>query len=303
MVMRYRKRSYLEEFKDATGGVKTHIPGYDIHTFTSNGTFTMPCAGKVEVLLVGGGGGGGVCNLDDRNGLQGGGGGGAGGVIITNLTLAAGTHAITVGTGGGVGTNGRDTVAFDLTAYGGGAGAHYRTSNYERDPPGYVGNSGGSGGGSVFYFYYTNLVAGGASGAILGGVTPGGTAIHAADGNLGHDGGWAEHPYGAGGGGGAGEVGQGTAGTNNSSPGKGGNGVSCEISGAEVYYGGGGAGYRKGTAAAGGLGGGGACLANGTAQAGTDGLGGGGCGGAPGGSGIVIIRYKLPTVGSVMTFR
>jgi hypothetical protein len=44
-------------------------------------------------------------------------------------------------------------------------------------------------------------------------------------------------------------------------------------------------------------------LANGTAQAGTDGLGGGGCGGASGGSGIVIIRYKLPPVGSVMTFR
>ena len=37
--------------------------------------------------------------------------------------------------------------------------------------------------------------------------------------------------------------------------------------------------------------------------AGVDGLGGGGCGGAKGGSGIVIIRYKLPTKGTVISFR
>jgi hypothetical protein len=37
--------------------------------------------------------------------------------------------------------------------------------------------------------------------------------------------------------------------------------------------------------------------------AGTDGLGGGGNGGAKGGSGVVIIRYKLPPKGTIVSFR
>ncbi len=272
--------------------------GYRIHTFSTDGTFTMPCTGKVEVLLVGGGGGGGFGNPDEnRRGFQGGGGGGGGGVILTNAYLLAGSYAVTIGAGGTAGNstdlaaNGGETRALGLVAYGGGAGARYdgRSTSFVGTP----GADGASGGGATHV--YENTMSGTQS--------DGGHAIYAEAGNLGHEGGWSTHPYGAGGGGGAGEVGHGTTGTNNSNPGKGGNGVSCEISGAEVYYGGGGAGYRKGTAAAGGLGGGGACLANGTAQAGTDGLGGGGCGGASGGSGIVIIRYKLPPVGSVMTFR
>ena len=301
VAIRYRKRIYVDEFKDATGGVKTHIPGYDIHTFTADGTFTMPCAGKVEVLMVGGGGGGGL-NSGSRP-LQGGGGGGAGGVIITNLTLAAGTHALTIGAGGAVNANGGDTTAFNLTAYGGGAGAKSRDSNKLLDPPGYVGSSGGSGGGSTYYHCATNLIDGGYSGAIMEGTTPGGTAIHAADGNLGHDGGWAEHPYGAGGGGGAGAPGDGTSGSSGSMPGAGGDGVESDITGTATYYGGGGAGYRKNEVTAGGKGGGGGSLADGSAQPGTDGLGGGGCGGQPGGSGVVIIRYKLPPKGTFIIFK
>ena len=301
VAIRYRKRTYVDEFKDATGGVKTHIPGYDIHTFTADGTFTMPCAGKVEVLMVGGGGGGGQNNADRL--LNGGGGGGAGGVIITNLTLAAGPHAITIGSGGAVDANGGDTIAFNLTAFGGGCGARYRLSMTANDPPGYVGGSGASGGGSTYYYYYTNLIEGGTSPVIMEGTTAGGTAVHAMDGNLGHDGGWAIHPYGAGGGGGAGAPGGGTTGTSSSMPGAGGAGVPCSITGTEMYYGGGGAGYRKNAATAGGLGGGGACLADGTAQPGTDGLGGGGCGGQPGGSGVVIIRYKLPPKGTFIIFK
>ena len=302
VAIRYHKRNYVDEFRDATGGVKTHIPGYDVHTFTADGTFTMPCAGKVEVLLVGGGGGGG--KNDDSRTLHGGGGGGAGGVVITNLTLAAGTHAIVIGAGGAVDANGGDTVAFSLTAYGGGAGAKYRTAMTDHDPPGYVGNSGASGGGSTYYYYYTNLIEGGTSPALIDGThVLGGSAIYAEEENLGHDGGWSEHPYGAGGGGGAGAVGGATSGSGHSYPGAGGNGVVSDITGTATYYGGGGAGYRKGTATAGGLGGGGACLSDGTGTAGTDGLGGGGCGGYAGGSGVVIIRYKLPPKGTFLYLR
>ncbi len=306
VAIRYHKRVYVDEFKDATGGVKTHIPGYDIHTFTNNGTFTMPCAGKVEVLLVGGGGGGGR-NGDQRD-LQGGGGGGAGGVMITNLTLAAGNHSITIGEGGAVGANGGDTIAFNLTAYGGGAGARFRSNMSEQTPPGYIGNSGASGGGSTYYYYYTNLIEGGYSPALIDGThVPGGSAIYAADGNLGHDGGWSEHPYGAGGGGGAGAVGGSTTGSGHSTPGAGGDGVVSGITGTATYYGGGGAGYRNKQQIAGGLGGGGECKkidsSTSTPMPGADGLGGGGCGGAKGGSGVVIIRYKLPPKGTIISFR
>ena len=306
VAIRYRKKVYVDEFKDATGGVKTHIPGYDIHTFTNNGTFTMPCAGKVEVLLVGGGGGGGR-NGDQRD-LQGGGGGGAGGVMITNLTLAAGNHSITIGEGGAVGANGGDTIAFNLTAYGGGAGARFRSNMSEQNPPGYIGNSGASGGGSTYYYYYTNLIEGGYSPALIDGThVPGGSAIYAAEGNLGHDGGWSEHPYGAGGGGGAGAVGSGTTGSGHSSPGPGGDGVVSGITGTAKYYGGGGAGFRNKQQMEGGLGGGGECKridsSTSTPMPGTDGLGGGGCGGAKGGSGVVIVRYKLPPKGIVVSFR
>jgi len=43
----------------ATGGTITEVDGYRIHTFTSNGTFTIDVATNVEVLVVAGGGNGG----------------------------------------------------------------------------------------------------------------------------------------------------------------------------------------------------------------------------------------------------
>ena len=52
----------------ATGGVITYSGNYKIHTFTSNGTFTVKQNVNAEVLVVAGGGGGG--------GDTGGGGGG-----------------------------------------------------------------------------------------------------------------------------------------------------------------------------------------------------------------------------------
>jgi len=72
----------------------------------------------------------------------------------------------------------------------------------------------------------------------------------------------------------------------------GGDGLAFSITGEEVWYAGGGAGYRASdhvAATRGGKGGGG----NGTA--GVDGLGGGGSGGCNGGSGVVIIRYRSIT--------
>ena len=43
----------------ATGGTVTQSGGYKIHTFTSDGTFTVNSGGDAEYLVVGGGGGGG----------------------------------------------------------------------------------------------------------------------------------------------------------------------------------------------------------------------------------------------------
>lgn len=84
--------------------------------------------------------------------------------------------------------------------------------------------------------------------------------------------------------------------------GNGGEGLPCSITGEDedVWYAGGGAGGGSRANRLGGKGGGGN-----TMQAGTNGLGGGG--GAPGngsgfagGSGVVIIRYALPSKGMVM---
>lgn len=55
-----------------------------IHTFTSNGTFTVPTGIEVEVLVVGGGAGGGVGSSSIGNA----GGGGAGGVLSNDSLIA-----------------------------------------------------------------------------------------------------------------------------------------------------------------------------------------------------------------------
>jgi hypothetical protein len=72
--------------------------GFNIHTFTTPGSFVASGAPKAcEVLVIGGGGGGGT---------QHGGGGGAGGFrYSTSLTLSAGTYTIVRGSGGTGGPN------------------------------------------------------------------------------------------------------------------------------------------------------------------------------------------------------
>lgn len=124
------------------------------HVFTSSDTFDVTVGGTVEYVLIGGGGGGG--GLD-----KGAGGGGAGGLLFGSVDLAPGSYPVSVGAGGaggrfGVsenGNNGGNSVAFGLTAFGGGGGAR----------PGAAGSSGGSGGGGG-----VNTNAGGAGTASQG---------------------------------------------------------------------------------------------------------------------------------------
>jgi len=260
---------------------------------------TMP----IDYLIVGGGGGGGARDSS---------GGGGGGAVISNLqtpgyapiAVAPGeVLALAVGDGGvggvgpdGGGTNrgqqGQPSLLGGLTAPGGGGGGGYASTGGD-------GASGGGGG--------RNSTGGsGISGlGFNGGAGAGGTTT--------------SHP--GGGGGGAGQAGQ--QGALNSKGGDGGDGLAVavvplalatdlnigEISGTDVYFGGGGGGtgHRSPTTLAagiGGLGGGGDGadrLAAPLAVAANTGGGGGAArsadsntaisSGAKGGSGVVAVRY------------
>jgi hypothetical protein len=140
-----------------------YIPGYVVHTFTSDGTLNIPDTASADVLVVAGGGGGGG---HDSYGA----GGGAGGLIYsTAFSIAANSsYTVTVGGGGGVagdvGGNGANSVFGPLTALGGGGGswgginggsggsgggAYWGTpgTGLQPDSGGYGNNGGGSGGG------------------------------------------------------------------------------------------------------------------------------------------------------------
>ena len=84
----------------ASGGTETTSGSYKIHTFNSNGSFTVtssPSGSLVDYLMVGAGGGGGATG----SGNCGHGGGGAGGLVYrTGETISAGTYSIVIGTGG-----------------------------------------------------------------------------------------------------------------------------------------------------------------------------------------------------------
>ena len=268
----------------ASGGTVTTDGAYSIHSITATGStnYITDTAQTIDYLIVGGGGGG---------GYQGGAGGGAGGYrSFTSQSLAAGTFAAVVGTGGagatsptgnGPGGSGVDSSFNGATASGGGGAGNYQGN----------GVAGGSGGG------------GGAAGGYTGGAgnTPSTSPVQ---GYAGGDG-VSVSSRGAGGGG-AGAVGGNSSAGNG---GLGGDGVSNSITGSAVYYAGGGGGASDSAVKAGGQGGGGAGgneVSTDPVQ-GTDGLGGGGGGsrpysgqsptsGAVGGSGVVIIRR--PTLGA-----
>lgn len=276
----------------ATGGVVSDIEvegiSYRVHTFTSSDTFTVSAgAGDVDYLIVGGGGSGGRNNV--------GGGGGGGGVVTGTLWRTPGSYPVIVGAGGiatpnteGQGYNGEDSSVFGVVAFGGGGGG----AGGSGTNPLQLGLDGGSGGGGGGTWNSSRAATGGAgtSGQGYGG----GTGINNAS----------TSSRASGGGGGAGQAG---ANAGDGVGGKGGDGVQSSITGTATYYGGGGGGGSNGgTRGLGGLGGGGAGGRSGQICVdGTPNTGGGGGGrsettppdtsapGASGGSGIVIVRYRL----------
>ena len=280
----------------ATGGTVTTVGGYTLHTFTSNGTFTITGAGSTNahVLVVAGGGAGGA-----GGGQNGGGGGGAGGVIMhPSYNLIAGTYTVTVGAGGtaggALGAPGNDSIFDNLAAKGGGGGG----CNGGPDAA-----AGGSGGGrgrdrGNNYGAATQPSQSGDSGTYGFGNRGGGGA-----------GGGCQS---GGGGGGAGSVGYDGAYDCNALQGgatqsDGGHGRQWSIN--STYYGAGGGGAievnpSQGLGSAGGIGGGGNGggsygsafnATSGSANTGSGGGGGQSSNGAAGngGSGIVIIAYQV----------
>jgi|GEM_PF-6556467 len=269
----------------ATGGTVTNyfegVTNYHAHIFTNSASLsnlTVTAGGYADVLVVAGGGGGGA-NV--------GGGGGAGGFVMTNrFALYGGTWTIQVGGGGArstaagtPGSNGKNSFLTNATSFvvaigGGGGGANGN------------GTSGGSGGGNS------------------GGAGAWGTYGQGNDGGVGNS-----NPWYGGGGGGAGSIGSnyvaGVVG------GAGGIGKQCSFSGSNTWYAGGGGGCTEygvnGPGGAGGLGGGGNGVPQVTAynvppNDGAANTGGGGGGrrdagtAGNGGSGIVIVRYAVPSV-------
>ena len=270
----------------ADGGDIDFDSNFAVHTFTEDSTFTTDRALTVDILVVAGGGGGGYA----------GGGAGAGGLIYnTNISLAAGSYSVTIGSGGAKGvevTNsshprinyqgsngGNSTFGSLYTAIGGGGGGSHNTGSsygWNSNPSGRSreqGRSGGSGGGSGFNWNISSL--GGCQRPSAGA----GTAGQGNSGGRSCTGGNCDNPRRAGGGGGAGGAGVSCGSAN------GGVGLQINITGSSVYYAGGGGGWSSGV---GGQGGGGNY-----AVVATPNTGGGGGSLANGADGIVIVRYTI----------
>jgi hypothetical protein len=258
----------------AVGGTLTVAGGYAYHTFTSTGSFLPSQQIKgAEFLVIAGGGAG---------GRSFGGGGGAGGLLFANSqTLTAGnSYTALIGAGGSSqsasafrGNSGNNSVFSSSIAFGGGGGGYDAGGG-----TGATGIAGGSGGGGSRTF------SGGAG--TLGQGNRGGNI---SAGNFGA------------GGGGAGAAG-GDSGTAATAGGIGSSaytvwgaitGTGQNVNGTYYYAGGGG-----GQAQAGGLGGGGQNVdgLSGTAANGTANTGGGSGSdstASAGGSGLIIVRYRL----------
>ncbi len=307
--MRGTDHQFLDTiWKNFETGLTESVTGYAPHVFNTDDTDYLYYSSKengyrrwrgyfdttqstlfpdVRILCVGGGGGGG------GQYYAGTGGGGAGGFKDeSDISVAVGSYAVTVGDGGNgsdfnwYGQNGEGSSVGSLISVSGGGGGGGGSSNIDD------GRDGGSGGGAG----YKGQVGEGISGE-------------------GHDGGnaAAASDYGAGGGGGASEVGADGSGVDG---GAGGDGEASDITGSSVTYAGGGGGGGNttgGTGGAGGAGGGGAggdaSAAGNDATANTGG-GGGGMGksggtSGDGGSGVVIIRYATADItatgGSITT--
>lgn len=237
----------------------------------------------ITYLIVGGGGGGGSGAGGACEGA-----GGAGGVLSgSGFPLTPGTvYNITVGSGGPPNTNGANTIAFNITAYGGGYGGLSDGGGAGSHP----GGNGGSGGGGW------NAVGGSGT---LGQGFSGGTGV-----------GTGFAPVIGGGGGGAGQPGI--------SAGYGGKGIINPIQGSIIgqlsagnYWiagGGSGTGFANlgaETSYPGGLGGGGngGIVNNGTVliSPGLSATGGGGAGTARGGDGVAILSVPTAVYSGITT--
>ena len=240
---------------------------------TQTGCTWTPPGGvtAADVLLVAGGGSGGYGGRA--------GGGGAGQMVeYSDFPLASGQAiSVAVGDGGNgqqdeAGRPGGNSTFGTLVAQGGGGGGGNVTFPLRN------GQDGGSGGGGAEG--YTGVAAG--SGGQAAGCPAGATCF-------GNSGGAGSVNVNAGGGGGAG-----APGSPGSGNGGGGAGKTSSITGTEVVYAAGGAGFQSTAASASGIGGVG--NANGTDAAnGRDGTGSGSgaASGAQGGSGVVIVRYVV----------
>jgi hypothetical protein len=263
----------------ATGGTldSSSRPGYNVHTFTGDGSFTVSAGNKtIEYLVVAGGGAGGKGTFNGTGFETGG--GGAGGYRTGSFTINPGTYPIQVGGGGanspyahpGNPSYISGPGISSITSTGGGAGGGNAT--------GKQGEPGGSGGGGS----YPAPAPGGTGNA--GGYSP----VEGYPGGNGNN-----SPNSGGGGGGASEAGE-------SPPagGRGGDGLPSSITGSSITRGGGGGGGAS-PVGTGGAGGGANKGTSDPGPAGTANTGGGGGGisggpgyrGGQGGSGIVIIAY------------
>ena len=257
-------------FISATGGTITTSGDFKIHTFTSDGTFSVdsaptPSNNNISYLVIAGGGGSGSSSGNSA------GGGGAGGfregktpatpytasplVAPAGLPVSVTSYPVTVGAGGGgapgnpgpgpetAGTQGSTSTFSSVSSAGGGFGGGPNENSG-------TGGSGGSGGG-----------AGG------GGFNrPGGSGntppVSPPQGNNGGSGSATTDKRQGGGGGGFNAAGT-TACNSGTNPGNGGAGLAIAITGSCVARAGGGGGgsgptASNGTAGTGGTGGGGA---------------------------------------------
>ena len=246
-----------------SGGTITTTGNYRVHDFTSSGSFVTPVElTDVEYLIVGGGGGGGSSGY-----VAGGGGGGgfrtsvvgatsgANSSAESRITVASGTHAVTVAATASASTQGNDSTFQSITALGGGGG----TSGYHKS-----GASGGCG-----------------SGASAGNNAGNAGSGTAGQGQRGGYGSWNPESSWTGGAGGASGVGDNGNG--------GGAGLNSSITGSSIGFSGGAGGFNEnaGNGAGATAFGGGSPYSSGTANTG----GGGGGGSGSGGSGRIIVRY------------
>lgn len=281
---------------------------YRVLSFMTVGTceWTTPSdLTTVDQLVVAGGGAGGS---SVGSGSAGGGGGGQVISLNSRAISPSTSYSVVVGNGGvpvttvTAGGTGGSSSFNGQTAAGGGGGS---TTNANTSIAAPTGGYAGGGGGSQAVFRTD-----GATGS--SGYKGGNGLANNTNANL------------QSGGGGAGAGGNGVNGST-SSGGNGGNGIASSIAtGSDIFYGGGGGGGKRmntGTAGSGTHGGGNGSLNASTVGAGGDNTGGGGGGaagqdgttlvGGRGGSGLVVVRYRIasgtpaisgiPAVGAVLT--